>query len=95
MSQFRQISDFARFSLGGYGRQASVILLLILIGSILESCSLLAMIPLLKLIGTNQGAAQSSIQLPWIGSISLGWLLTAMLCLMIFQALVSRRASSS
>ncbi len=91
MTLLHQLRRFAHFSLQGHGRQAGIILLLILTGSIVEALSLLAVIPLMRLIGAGPDATHDTVPLPVIGPVSLGWLLAGIILLMLVQALVNRQ----
>lgn len=89
MNLLRQLRGFASFALRGYAHRAALILALILLGSVVESLSLLTTIPLMRLIGG--GTPGGILSAPFLGPISLDTLLVGLLLLILTQALLTRR----
>lgn len=89
MKMLRQIVGFSRFTLKEAAGRTWLVLLLLLIGSCLESLSLLMTIPLLHMISGSQGVGSAFPS--FMPPITLGPLLGAIVLLLLSQSLIARR----
>lgn len=93
MKLARQIAGFARFTLHGVRRRAWLVLFLLLAGCLMESLSLLTMIPVMHLIGLGMGAAgndAATVALPFALRLSLGPILSVLVIMLFLQSVVAR-----